>query len=291
MASAGQLLYYLKTSRPGLWFATIWLYLLPTSQSPELSHSVAFWFGLFYVCFPMNFLVYGWNDAVDYETDKLNPRKDSFWFGARGTKAQLKNIWKPIVIVQFLTLPVLIWFGGFRVILIYGAFIIINGAYNLTKSGLRGRPPLELICQVGYLLVVPLSIAVNQLEALPWQTYLYLFLFAIQSHLIGEVMDIEPDRKAGRKTTATVLGLVKSKWLIAFIVATETVLLMTVFDEYIFGGMLGMGVIWLLLDILLIYKDRMYTEKEMRLLAKSSNLIALASIIYVWYSGCLLLPV
>jgi 4-hydroxybenzoate polyprenyltransferase len=139
-------------------------------------------------------------------------------------------------------------------------------------------------------LVVPLSIAVNSVAPLAWQTYLYLFLFAIQSHLIGEVMDIEPDQKAGRKTTATVLGLVKTKWLITLIVAGETLLLMVVFNEYVFGGMLGLGVIWLLLDVLVIYKDRMYTKSEMKLLAKSSNIIALASIAYVWYSGCLILP-
>ena len=48
---------------------------------------------------------------------------------------------------------------------------------------------------------------------------------------LGEVMDIEPDTKAGRKTTATQLGLVKTKWLIALIVASETILLMVVFDE------------------------------------------------------------
>ena len=67
------LLFYLKVSRPGLWFATIWLYLLPTSRSLELLESPAFWFGLLYVCFPINFLVYGWNDVVDHETDALNP--------------------------------------------------------------------------------------------------------------------------------------------------------------------------------------------------------------------------
>lgn len=35
-ARAKQLVFWLKASRPGLWFATGWLYLLPTSQSAEL---------------------------------------------------------------------------------------------------------------------------------------------------------------------------------------------------------------------------------------------------------------
>jgi 4-hydroxybenzoate polyprenyltransferase len=33
----------------------------------------------------MGLLIYGWNDIVDYEADRLNPRKGTFLFGARGT--------------------------------------------------------------------------------------------------------------------------------------------------------------------------------------------------------------
>ena len=289
MSTIGQSsLFWLKASRPGLWFATGWLYLLPTSQSTELLSTWTFWFGLFYTSFPLSLMVYGWNDAVDYETDALNPRKDSFWFGARGTKAQLKAIWKPIMATQFLTLPFLVWAGGWPVLIVFAGFLLINTLYNLPGRGLRGSPPFELLSQIGYLLVVPLSIYVNQLEQLPWQTYAYLFLFAIQSHLIGEVMDIEPDRKVGRKTTATELGMVKTKFIIIGSVTTEVLLLFTVFKEWLFGGMLAFGIVWLLVDVLIIYKNKTYTKSQMELLAKASNVIAIASIIYVWLSGCLL---
>ena len=287
-AAASQLIFWLKASRPGLWFATGWLYLLPTSQSGELISSWVFWFGLFYTSFPLSLMVYGWNDAVDYETDALNPRKDSFWFGARGTKQQLNAIWKPILFTQLLTLPILVWVGGWRVLFIFGGFLMINTLYNLPGRGMRGSPPFELLSQVGYLLVVPLSIEVNHLDALPWQTYTYLFLFAIQSHLIGEVMDIEPDRRSGRQTTATKLGMVKTKFLIITIVTAEVLILFLVFKEWIFGGMLAMGIVWLLADVLIIYKNKTYTKAQMELLAKASNIIAIVSILYVWYSGCLL---
>ena len=283
-----KILFYLKVSRPGLWFATGWLYILPTSQSIGISSSWIFWFGLFYTSFPLSLMVYGWNDAVDFETDALNPRKDSFWFGARGTKKQLRNIWKPIFVSQLLTLPILVWAGGWQVLLVFAGFLIINALYNLPKNGLRGIPPLELISQIGYLLVVPLSIFINNVEALPWQTYAYLFLFAMQSHLIGEVMDIEPDMAAGRKTTATILGTIKTKLLIIGIVVAEVALLFYTFKEYIFGGMLALGVVWLLIDVFIIYKNKTYTKSQMELLAKASNIIAIASIIYVWFSGCLL---
>lgn len=283
-----QLLFYLKVSRPGLWFATLWLYLLPTSQMSEITTSWIFWYGLFYVCFPLNFLVYGWNDIVDYETDALNPRKGSFWFGARGKKEDLEVLWRAIALSQVLFFPLLIWIGGWEVSLFLLAFIIINGLYNLPERGLRSHPPLELLCQVGYLLVVPLSIWVNDLNELPWQTYLYLFLFAMQSHIMGEVMDIVPDQKAGRRTTGTILGTRKTKLLIIGIVLLEVLLLFTIYNEYIFGGLLAMGLVWLLLDVFIIYKEKQYSVLEMKLFAFMSNVVAVLSMAYVWWSGCLL---
>ena len=283
-----QLIFYLKVSRPGLWFATIWLYLLPTSQLTDIWSSIPFWIGFFFVCFPLNFLVYGWNDIVDREIDLVNPRKDSFLFGARGTEEQLRKLKWAIAGVHLICLPVLLYFTDWKMLILYAGILIINGLYNLPKNGLRSRPPLELLCQVGYLLVAPFSILVNDLSALPWITYFYLLLFAWQSHLMGEVMDIIPDREAGRKTTATVIGIIKTKWLIIGIVVVEVGLLFLVFKDFIFGGMLALGLIWLLLDLLFIYKNKRYTLFQMKLFGIMSNLVAVASMAYVWWSGCLL---
>ncbi len=282
-----QLLFYLKVSRPGLWFATGWLYLLPTSQVSDIIYSPLFWYGLFYTSFPLNFLVYGWNDIVDYETDILNPRKNSFWFGAQASKSELSKLWKPILIVQVITTAPLFYFGGLKMVFIFAGFFLINWLYNLPQNGLRSKPPWELLCQVGYLLIVPLSVILNETEALPWQTYLYLFLFSMQSHLMGEVMDFIPDRAAGRETTTTKLGLRRSKLLIILIMVGEIIILFQTFKEYIFGGVLALGLLWLILDLFVIYRTRPYTVFQMKLFAFASNLIALVTIAYVWYSGCL----
>jgi len=283
-----KLLFWLKVSRPGLWFATVWLYMLPTGQMDQVWTSIPFWIGLFYVTFPLNFLVYGWNDMVDVETDKINPRKDSFWFGAKGTEEQLVELWKPILIVQLLIGPVLLYFVGWPMLWLLLTFVVINGLYNLPKNGLRSRPPLELFCQVGYVMTALFSVYINDTQQLPWQTYLYLLLFAWQSHLIGEVMDIEPDRKAGRRTTATILGMKKAKLFIIAIVAVEVMLLFFVFKTYIFGSMLLGGLVWLLLDLFFIYKTQKYSLEQMKLFGMLSNVVAMVSMSYVWYTGCLL---
>ena len=281
-------LFYLKVSRPGLWFATVWLYLLPTSQMDGIWMSIEFWIGLIYVTFPLNFLVYGWNDMVDKETDKHNPRKDSYWFGARGTDHQLDNLWKPILVVQATYGVLLLYLMGWKILLLMGIFIVINGAYDFPGRGLRSRPPLELLCQVGYVMTVLFSVYINDTAPLPCLTYVYLFLFACQSHLMGEVMDIEPDRKAGRKTTATLLGIMKTKVLIICIVAIEVCMLVFLYHDWIFGGILALGLLWLLLDLLFIFKTRRYTVTQMKLFGAMSNGVAIVSMAYVWWSGCLL---
>ncbi len=282
-----KLFFWLKVSRPGLWFATIWLYVLPTSQM-DIWQDSNFWLGFAYITFPLNFLVYGWNDIVDQKTDAANPRKGNYWFGAKGNATQLKELWKAILIVQLICMPYFIWIGGPEMILLFAGLLLINALYNLPKNGLRSRPPLELLCQIGYLLIAPFSILVNQVEALPVATYAYLFLFAMQSHLIGEVMDIEPDKSAGRKTTATIWGIKNTKLLIIGIVIAEVSLLLLYFKEYLFAGMLGIGLIWLILDLFFIYKTSSYTLNQMKLFGLLSNLVALISMAYVWYSGCLL---
>lgn len=282
-----QLLFYLKVSRPGLWFPTIWLYLMPLGGT-EFWQEPIFWIGLAYVLFPMNFMVYGWNDYVDFEADQLNPRKDSFWFGARGSKAQLTAMIPALVIIQVLTYPFFIYWAGWPVLVIYSAQLLILWAYNFPGKGLRSMPPFEMLCQFGYLLVVPFSIFINETSGLPWQTYVYLSAFAIQAHLMGEVMDIEPDRKAGKTTTATVIGRLNTKFLIMGLVLGEALWVLFIFEDIWFSGMLFAALAWLFLDAFLIFKNKQYSMTEMKLFAVASNLMAMVSMGYILYSGCLL---
>ncbi len=282
-----QILFWLKVSRPGLWFPALWLYFLPLSGMNPWEKT-DFWLGLAFVTFPLNFIIYAWNDMVDYETDKLNPRKDSFLFGAKGTKEQLKALLPILIVLQVVFYGFFIFHEGWEMAALFLVLFLVLLAYNFPKKGFRNTPPLELFAQFGYLLIVPFSMLLNETDDVPWLTYGYLVLFAVQSQLIGEVMDIEPDRKAKRKTTATQLGIKGTKWLIISIVFLEVLLLFFCYQDFIFGGMLACGLVWLLLDLLVIYKGKIYSLKEMQIFGIGSNLIALASMAYVWWSGVLM---
>ncbi len=110
--------FLLQASRPGLWLTAIAFYMLPLGQR-AVFHSLAFWLGALYVSFPMGLLLYGWNDIVDYEADRLNPRKGTFLFGARGTREQLRRLPLRIALVQLPFVVAITMLGGTKMLLCF----------------------------------------------------------------------------------------------------------------------------------------------------------------------------
>jgi 4-hydroxybenzoate polyprenyltransferase len=282
--SRSLIVFWLKTSRPGLYFQWLWLYLVPVAGTDAYA-TPAFWWGLLYATFPLSLLVYGWNDLADAELDRHNPRKDSFLFGARGEPWQRRSLPWAIAAVN---LPFAVWLvarAGLEMLAVLAAIVAVNAAYNLPRRGLRGRPPFELVNELGVLLLVHLSVLVNGVPQLPWQSYLYLYAFAFHAHLVGEVMDLGPDRAGGRRTTARCLGRRGTKVLIIALVAFEVALLAFVFGDLVLAAILGLGLLWLLADFFLIYRDHVYTVPEMRLFGIGMNFAGYATVLWALYAG------
>lgn len=285
LALLHRLLFILKASRPGLWFQTIWLYVLPVAAMAE-SDPVRFWAGMIFVTLPLSLLVYGWNDIVDRETDAQNPRKDSFLFGARGTAEQLAGLPLAIVLVNAPFFLAFILLAGWRMAMVLVGMVLVNWLYNLPRRGLRGRPPFELLNQLGYLLLLPFSILLNQAPMVPWQSVAYLVLFCTHAHLMGEIMDAEPDRRSGRRTTATVIGILPVKVIVLLMIVTEAWLIMRVFGDEVLGAFLLFGCAWLVFDIL-YFRARSYSHRQFLVFGAALNVAGFASMAWVWYSGTL----
>ena len=284
-------LYDLKISRPGLWFPTIWIYLVPFSFDTHFWGKPIFWIGFLFVTFPLNYLVYGLNDYNDQKADEINIRKGNFLFGAKATKEQLASIPKKVTIV---ILPFIIFFSiysGFNMLLLLIFMVVINIMYNFKPFRIKERPPFEICIQIGYVFTGFFSVLLNDLPMLPWQTVLYLTLFAFQAHIAGEIMDIEPDLKAGKKTTATIIGRKKTKLLMLLILLIEIYILSFWFKDYFLAGFLAVFSLWLLLDIFTFFKEKPYSLSQMKLFGYAMNISALASMIWILYSGNLMHPV
>src|SRR5258708_24129651 len=203
--SHSYLIFLLQVSRPGLWSTTALFYLLPLGHS-DIFRSGKLWLGVFFVLFPLGFLLYGVNDIVDAETDSLNPRKGTFMFGSRGAREQLAALKWQIAVVQMPFVIAFYFFVGPRILWWYALLLLAVGLYNAPGIAWKGRPPYDVLIQASYLLVFVLSSWLNNAPQLPWQTCLFGALFAMHSHVFGEVMDIDPDRLSGRGAPAPGVG-------------------------------------------------------------------------------------
>jgi 4-hydroxybenzoate polyprenyltransferase len=253
----------------------------------DFLHSRTLWLGLFYVLFPLGFLLYGVNDIVDAEADRLNPRKGTFLFGSLGKAEQLAALRWKIAAIQIPFLIIFFFLIGPRILAWFGVLLIAVGIYNAPRFGWKGHPPFDVLIQASYLLVFVLSSWLNGAAQLPWQTFVFGAMFAMHSHIFGEVMDIEPDRLSGRRTTATLLGAKRSKLLLAGFLCVETVLVYYFFGDLVIAGFLGFGAAWFVLDSLLIWKNRPYNPRTMRLFMWGWNVAAFVGMFWNWSNGSL----
>jgi 4-hydroxybenzoate polyprenyltransferase len=282
--------FLLQVSRPGLWTTTSLFYLMPLGHADFL-HSWKLWLGLLYVVFPLGLLLYGVNDIVDAEADLLNPRKGTFLFGSRGAAEQLKFLRWQIAAAQIPFLALFYFLIGPRILLWFSAMLLAVAIYNAPRIGWKSHPPLDVLIQTSYLVIFVLCSWLNHANPLPWQTFVFGALFAMHSHIFGEVMDIEPDRRSGRRTTATLIGRVPSKFLMAGLLCVETAIVLICFQDWAIAGFLALGAIWFVLDATFVWKERAYSPTEMRLFMWGWNIAAVLGILWNWQHATLTRPV
>ena len=281
-----ELVFLTQVSRPGLWTTTALFYLIPLGHRGFL-RSWIFWVGLFYVLVPLGLVLYGVNDIVDSDADIYNPRKGSFLFGSLGAKEQLAALRWKIAAAQFPFLGLFLILIGMKILLWYAALAAAVALYNSPHVGWKGRPPFDVLIQASYLLVFVLSSWLNQVPQLPWPAFVFGAMFAMHSHVFGEVMDIVPDRRSGRRTTATQMGAVRAKCLIAALLSVETATVYWFFHDAIIAGFLGIGVLWFVLDACVVWKERSYTPGQMRAFMWAWNGAALLGMDWNWFSASL----
>jgi 4-hydroxybenzoate polyprenyltransferase len=278
--------FLLKTARPGLWATSVWFYLLPLGGR-HVFHLPGFWLGLLYVTFPLGLILYGWNDIADAECDRLNARKGTFLFGARGSSEQLRSLPLAIAGVQILFAVLFSTITGSRVLVWFLALAACTAIYNLPRYGLKCHPPFDILNQAAYLLVFVLSSWLNHVPELRWPAMAFGALFAMHSHVFGEIMDIEPDRMSQRTTTATVIGPIAAKLLIAVMLAIESLLVDKSFHDIWISAALAWGAVWFLLDATLLWRERAYSLNAMRFFMWVWNAVAIGSMPWVWSTASL----
>jgi len=278
------LLELLKVSRPGFWPTQLWFYLLPFAER-DMFGRWEFWLGCVYVCFPLSLLLYGWNDIGDAETDRLNPRKDSWLFGARPNESMRRRLPWAIVAVQLPFLPFFVWVAGEKMLLLGLAFVAANLCYN--TFAFKRLPVLDLLNQSGYVLIFVLASWLCDVPQLNGPAIAFGALFAMQSHMFGQIMDVEEDREAGRRSTAVRIGVVPSKVLLIVIMAANALLAFHFFRGWYVAAFMAGGALFFAADAL--RGPRRYSVWFCKVFFIAWNIVVFVTMHLVWRYGVFLL--
>ena len=279
-----RLIEILKISRPGFWPTHVWFYVLPFATI-NMFGSFKFWLGAFYVCFPMSLLLYGWNDIGDWKTDQDNPRKDSWLFGACPDQ-ELRRMLPALIVMVQLPFVLLFWYlAGFKMLILFAGLIFANFAYNnLNFKSIAG---IDLLNQSGYLLVFVLASWLCDVPQLNWAAMLFGALFAMQSHLFGQIMDIEQDQSSGRRSTAIMLGSRNAKRLLATIMSIEAMIAFSYFNGGYLGFFMLAGSLFFAADSFI--GPEKYPLSFIRVFFIGWNIVVATTIHFIWKYGMFLL--
>lgn len=154
-----------------------------------------------YFLVPANLFLYGVNDIFDAEVDRENPKKAGRETRYRGDTITKWGVLGSAVLGLAL-LPVLPagaapWLVG---------FLVLGTAYSAPPVRLKTRPLLDSISNGLYVLPAAAAYVTVAGTMPPALAVAGGWLWAMAMHTFSAIPDIEPDRRAGIRTTATVLG-------------------------------------------------------------------------------------
>ena len=277
------LLQIIKTARPGFWPTHVWFFVLPFAGL-DMFGSFAFWVGATYVCFPLGLLAYGWNDLGDSLTDANNPRKDSWVFGALPDQELRSRLPWIIAAVQIPFVILFVWLAGPKMLIWFTGLILANACYN--SFGFKRLPILDLLNQAGYVLVFVLASWLCEVPQLNTPAIIFGAIFAMQSHLFGQLMDFDEDKAAGRRSTAITIGYRPAKvLLIAIMLCLAGIAYMNFRSSLVTLFMLT-GAIFFAGD--LCFGPRRYSVWFVTTFFLVWNVVVICSMHFVWKYGVFL---
>ncbi|SFS01001.1 4-hydroxybenzoate polyprenyltransferase [Halomicrobium zhouii] len=154
-----------------------------------------------YFLLPANVFLYGVNDVFDADVDRANPKKDEKEVRYRG------DVWTLVAVVASLALGVALvaWAPAAARPWLVG-FFVLGAAYSAPPLRLKTRPPLDSLSNGLYILPGAAAYAALTGTAPPLAALAGGWLWTMAMHTYSAVPDVEPDRRAGIETLATVLG-------------------------------------------------------------------------------------
>ena len=194
---------FFKISRPRFWPYLFGPFIIGLTSANNYSNWWLLVISGLYFSLPANLLIYGVNDIFDYETDKVNPKKQSYETLLK--PAQQKSLLKLILLFNFPIL-VLMLFMPMAAVLSLLAFWFFGVFYSSPPIRAKTKPFLDSFFNILYIFPALVSYGLITGEFPSLVIIISATLWCMAMHAYSAVPDIESDRKANMATIATVLG-------------------------------------------------------------------------------------
>jgi len=162
--------------------------------------------GLFvYFLFPANLFLYGINDVFDADVDATNPKKDEREVRYEGSRlvpvAVALTGLAGLALVPYFALR-----GAYGAAFVTSLYLFLATEYSAPPLRFKTVPFFDSISNGLYIL--PAVVAWTAIEGSlpPMAAVAGGWLWTMGMHTFSAIPDIEPDREAGIRTTATELG-------------------------------------------------------------------------------------
>ena len=154
-----------------------------------------------YFLFPANVFLYGVNDVFDRDADAHNPKKDDREARYRGERDVLAAVAASallgVALLAVLPAAAWPWLAG---------FLLLGTEYSAPPLRFKTTPFLDSLSNGLYVLPGAAAYVALAGERPALLAVLGGWLWTMAMHTFSAIPDIEPDRAAGIRTTATALG-------------------------------------------------------------------------------------
>lgn len=203
----------LKVSRPLLWITLPLVFSLGLAYGRQGLTDPVFRFTpmiilqIFMLSFPVCLFTFGLNDISDYESDKINPRKN----GIEGVLLPANH--HRFVMISSLSAGIVFFVASLMTQNVLNVFfavtiLVMSYAYSTPPWRLKTRPPLDAISAgiLGFLAPFALGYSfVDDASALPLHAYCFT-LCVMGFHTFSTIMDYYIDKQCGDRTFAVAYG-------------------------------------------------------------------------------------
>ncbi|MFP8957274.1 prenyltransferase [Natrialbaceae archaeon A-CW3] len=199
-----QVSYLLTLSRPRFWLYLAGPVLVGVAYAAETPTDLATpaTLALFaYFLVPANVFLYGINDIYDREIDAENPKKDDREARYAGQRIV------PVAVAVGAVIPLLLlpWLPSQSWAWI-ALFLALGAGYSAPPVRFKTTPLLDSVSNGLYIVPGAAAYAAVAGTQPPLLAVAGAWLWAMGMHTFSAIPDIEPDRRGGIRTTATVLG-------------------------------------------------------------------------------------